>query len=427
MKDFFSLKYDTVPLKVPVIFFQKMFSTPKLYIPKIKGTNKPDISKSWYVFYYYRNNKTGKMQKFIEKRGINRFKNITQRKEAGNNLRKARHYLLQNGYSPFAFKEETQVLAETESFTISEALNIALKEKNKVWSESTIDVNRAMYNAFVKWLEKNNLSDKDIKELTKRHIVIFLNQLKKKDNTNASATTRNNHKRLISSLIAKLVADDIMDNNFVENIPLLKSNPQKNKPYTKKQLEAIKKYLLEKDTNLYEFMQFVMYALMRPIEVCRLQVKDVDLENNIIKVRTKTEVSATILIIEPLRRLLLKMNLEKYKPNDFLFSKEGKPSFWETEKEKSKVDFFGRRFQKLKKEIGDKIHLDKDHNIYSARHTVALDLYNSFKNQGLTDLEAKHKLMTITRHKSLSGLENYLRDIGASLPEDYSDDYTLNF
>lgn len=71
--------------------------------------------------------------------------------------------------------------------------------------------------------------------------------------------------------------------------------------------------------------------------------------------------------------------------------------------------------------------LHKNHNIYSGRHTTTLDLYNSFKNQGLTDLESKHKLMTITRHKSISGLENYLRDIGASLPKDYSNDYTLNF
>lgn len=71
--------------------------------------------------------------------------------------------------------------------------------------------------------------------------------------------------------------------------------------------------------------------------------------------------------------------------------------------------------------------MDKDHSIYSTRHTVAVDLFLSSKEQGLTDLEAKHKLMPITRHKSLSGLENYLRDIGASLPKDYSKNYSINF
>lgn len=51
------------------------------------------------------------------------------------------------------------------------------------------------------------------------------------------------------------------------------------------------------DEYLYDFMQFVMYGLMRPIEVCRLKIKDIDIENNTIAVRSKTELRATILII----------------------------------------------------------------------------------------------------------------------------------
>lgn len=117
------------------------------------------------------------------------------------------------------------------------------------------------------------------------------------------------------------------------------------------------------------------------------------------------------------------MQLHKHNSENFLFTKDRKPVEWKVNKERSKVIFFKMRFEKMKKEIGKKINLNKNHNIYSGRHTIALDLYNSFKSQGLTDLESKHKLMTITRHKSLSRLENYLRDIEASLPKDY----TLNF
>ena len=431
MKDYLCSSFAQVPVKVPVSFLKKVFSKPQLYTRKVKGTQKLDITKDWYVWYYFRSPFTGKMEKFIEKKNINRFKTITQRKKAGNNLRKVRHRLLQEGYNPFEEKIDKQKefekevgLIDKQNYTITEAFKLAITEKNKVWAESSRDTNKSLYNVFIKWLEEKKLDTKNITELTKRHIVIFLNQRNSDSNSNS---TRNNYHRLISSLIGQMVDDDIVERNFVKDISLLVEKATKNKPFTTQQLQAIKRYLLENDPYLYDFIFFITYALLRPVEVCRLKVKDIDLKNNILHVNTKTESYATVLIIEPLKKKILEMDLEKYKPDDFLFTKFEKPSDWQIGKEKSKVDFFGRKFKKVKKAIGEEINIEKEHGLYSSRHTVVLDLFFSFKKQGMTDLEAKHKLMPITRHKSIEGLENYLRDIGASLPEDYSDDYTLNF
>ncbi|PKH51876.1 hypothetical protein CXF68_14800 [Tenacibaculum sp. Bg11-29] len=427
MKALFYDKRVKVPVKVPVKYLQKLFTNPKLYIPKIKGTSRPDINEYWYVYYWFRNPTSNLLEKYREKQGINRLKTISQRTEAGNNLRKATLRFLQDGGNPWEIKKFKEDLINKETFSVSEAFDIAFKEKCKVWGQTSKDVNNTQYNVFIKWLKSNNLFTISIKELTKRHIVIFLNELTDQNGRANSNTTRNNYRRLISSLVSQMVHDDILDFNFVLAIPKLKSVAQKNQPFTLKQLNAIKEYLIENDLYLYTFMKFVMYALMRNVEICRLQVKDIDLDNNIIKVKTKTEDSATILIIPKLKKVLLKMELDKYSPTDFLFTKNKTPGTWVVEKERSKVNFFSRRFEKMRKAIGKKNNLNKNHNIYSGRHTTALDLFNSFKNQGLTDLENKHRLMTITRHKSISGLENYLRDIGASLPKDYSDDYTLNF
>ncbi|WP_299833801.1 site-specific integrase [uncultured Tenacibaculum sp.] len=423
MKNFIFFDNKKVPEKVPVISIKKMFSEPILYIPKIKGTNKPDISKPWYISYYFRNPFTGEMEKIIEKKGLNRIKTITERKKVGNHLRKARLRLLQEGYNPFEEKLEKEDLLDKEKFTILEAFEIALKEKNKTWAEKTRNGNKSLYNQFIDWVTKNKLGEKDISKLSKRHIVIFLNEI-----TNSSSnTTRNNFKRLISSLLSQLVNDDILEKNVALKIPNLESKPEKNQPFTKQQLNSVKEYLVEHDNYLFQFMKFVTYGLMRPIEICRLQVKHIDLVNNVIlQAETKTE-RANILIIEPLKKVLLNMNLEQYQPDDFLFTKNKIPGLWEVKRESSKTEFFSRRFKKLKNKIGKQILLNSNHGIYSARHTVALDLFSSFKNQGLTDLEAKHKLMTITRHKSLDGLSNYLREIGASLPEDYTKNYTVNF
>jgi integrase len=423
MKNFIFFDNKKVPEKVPVITIKKMFSEPILYIPKIKGTNKPDITKPWYISYYFRNPFTGEMEKIIEKKGLNRIKTVTERKKVGNDLRKARLRLLQEGYNPFEEKLEKEDLIDKEKFTILEAFEVALKEKNKSWTEKTRNGNKSLYNQFIDWVKKNKLGEKEITKLTKRHIVIFLNEI----TNNSSNTTRNNFKRLISSLLSQLVNDDILEKNVALKIPNLESKPEKNQPFTKQQLNSIKEYLVKHDNYLFQFMKFVTYGLMRPIEICRLQVKHIDLVNNVIlQAETKTE-RANILIIEPLRKVLEKMELHKCNSEDYLFTKEELPGLWDVKRESSKTEFFSRRFKKLKDTIGMEIRLNQNHGIYSARYTVALDLYSSFKKEGLTDLEAKHKLMTITRHKSLDGLENYLREIGASLPENYTKNYTLDF
>lgn len=44
-----------------------------------------------------------------------------------------------------------------------------------------------------------------------------------------------------------MVHDDILDYNFVLAIPKLKSVAQKNQPFTLKQLNTIKEYLVEND------------------------------------------------------------------------------------------------------------------------------------------------------------------------------------
>lgn len=323
-----------VHIKVHTDLFKKLFSEVKIYIPKklVNGRLKPCVEKGcdWHVYYYYRNPVTNKMQKFIEKRGINRIKTYTDRKKAANNLKKALTKYLQEGYNPFEFRQEIEV--EKEFFTVIEALNLAFNEKIKVWGEQTHNVSKAQFDIFINWLKVNKLLDQDIKELKKRHIILFLNYLTDENTRNVSAKTSNNYRALISSLIKKLVIDDILDYNFVENIPKLKENPIKNKPFSKSQLKSIKNYLIETDPYLHTFIKFVMYGFLRPIEVSRIQVKDIDLESSTITVRTKTEINATILIIDKLKTVLSNINIDYSKGEYHLFTPEEKPGVYVTEK-----------------------------------------------------------------------------------------------
>ena len=56
------------------------------------------------------------------------------------------------------------------------------------------------------------------------------------------------------------------------------------------------------------------------MEVCRLKVGDIDLENRRLYVQTKTEVQEVVPIIESLAKAIEQMELHKYKSTDFIFS-----------------------------------------------------------------------------------------------------------
>ena len=65
------------------------------------------------------------------------------------------------------------------------------------------------------------------------------------------------------------------------------------------------------------------------------------------------------------------------------------------------------------------MNLGKDYGLYSFRHTFITKLYRQLRTT-YTQGETYDRLMLITGHTTLSALQQYLRDIDAELPEDYS-------
>lgn len=420
-------KIRSVPNIVPFFNVKILYTKPKIFIPtKIneQGKKVPTVEagKYWYVKYSFRNPKTGKLQEIREKKGINKFKTVNERMIAIKRLRKAVELYLQEGNNPFKKREENLINKTT--YTVEEALRDALEEKNKVWNENTRDHATTSINVFIRFLKKNNLYQKNINLLTKKHVLVFLKGLGKEKGRAVGPTTRNNYKRYLSSVFTQLEKDEIIQKNFIENIPLLLSKPKKNTPFTKKQVKDIKDYLIKNDPYLYLFIKFVMYGFFRPVEVCRIKLKDINLNRNTISVESKTEssIANTVFITKQLKETIKEMKINDLNPQFNLFTKNFKPDFWNVP-DKRRRTYFGNRFLKVKQAL----KLDENYGIYSFRHTASIDLFTTYINQGLTDLEAKHKMLPITRHKDINSLNKYLRDIGASLPKDYSDDYSLDF
>ncbi|MFL1013208.1 tyrosine-type recombinase/integrase [Flavisericum labens] len=403
---------------------KKNFSIPKIY------TANGNLSKRWYVYFSFRNPETGKLKRVTPFYGeTNKYKTKEERMEVLTIYRKTLLKLLKLGYNPFEdntalynklnSKKETPnspvenqeiPFKEDKGMALTEAFEFSLNIKKKLLSKTTIRGYKNRADSFLKWVDENYPDIKTINSLDKKVVSAFLNDIL--DRT--SARNRNNYRTDLSSLVQVLEDNDIAETNFIKKIPVLKSTPERNKTYSLGTQEAIFQYLEEKDPILLLYIKFISYNFLRPIEVCRLEVKDIDLADRTIQFKAKNSPVKTKIIPEILWNDLPDLsNLDK---GAMLFTPDKIGGHWDTAVI-NKRNYFSKRFKKV---VKDHFNLGADYGLYSFRHTYITKLYRALA-KGSSPFEAKSKLMLITGHSTMSALEKYLRDIDAELPEDYSE------
>jgi integrase len=402
-------------------------------IPKIYSAN-GDLKKRWYVYFSFRDPKNGRLKRHTPFYGdANKYKTKEDRMSVLVIYRKVLLRLLNQGYDPYSdnlelYKslhrknivavpadltnnnlEKSVPLPEKTSMTVKEAFDFGMKLKEKLVSPSTKRDYESKIKNLLEWLSVNHPEIKFIPELNKKLVVGFLNDVLLKN----SARTRNNYKTDLSSIIQVLVDNEIIEQNFIKKIPNLKSIPERNKTYSQNIQEEIFKYLEVHDPILLLYIKFISYNFLRPIEVCRLKVKDIDIENKRVQFKAKNSPLKTKIIPELLWTEL--PDLTKLDKEAVLFTPEKIGSEWDTLVD-NRRDYFSKRFRKVVKEH---FKLGINYGLYSFRHTFITKVYRALLKDS-SPFEAKSKLMLITGHSSMTALEKYLRDIDAELPEDYS-------
>jgi integrase len=403
-----------------VLTAKKNYSTPKIY--DANG----DLSKRWYLYFSFRNPQTGLLAKQTPIYGnANAFKTKQERYEILNAYRKSLLALLEEGLSPydditylneelFAKPDALQTAKPIanpleKEVSIAESFVLGLKTKESVLSKTSFPSFSSNVKRFEKWLiSKGIASTQSIIAITKKIVIEYLNDVLEK----TSPRTRNNTRIDLGSLFQTLEDNEVITENFIKKINVLKATPERNKTYSNTLQTDIYKYMEENDKILLLFVKFISYNYLRPIEVCRLRVGDLDLIDKKLYVRAKNSPVKAKIIPEILINDL--PDLSKMNKNHFLFTPFAIGGEWETS-ETDKRDYFSKRFKKVK----DHFKLGKDYGLYSFRHTFITKLYSEFA-KSITPFEAKSKLMLISGHSTMDALEKYLRDIDAVLPEDYS-------
>lgn len=341
--------------------------------------------------------------------------------------------LLKRGYNPFEknaelFQKEQEIKAKkftaptseeqvaelpqdvaTNQKTIMEAFEFALSIKSKTVNERTSKDYKYKYLNFIDWLKKEHPAIVTIDQLQRNVLQQYLNSILQR----TSARNRNNFRADLNSLLQVLEDNEIIQTNIAKNITILRSKPERNKTYSKDVQEEIFEYLEKKDPILLLYIKFISYNFLRPIEVNRLKVGDLDLKQKTISFKAKNKAFKTKIIPDILLDDL--PDLSKMNKDHLLFTPEVIGGLWEAE-ENNRRSYFTNRYKKV---VKLHFNLDKNYGLYSFRHTFITKLYRAMVKDG-SPYEAKSRLMQITGHLTMDALEKYLRDIDAELPEDYS-------
>lgn len=427
---------------------KKNFSEPRIYTGGVditlwnklsKQEQNKAISKDWYIYYKYIDDTTGKLKRMPNiKGGCNRYKTKKERIKILTHLRDALEYLLDKGLNPYldsdlsilelenssesktkkpivapisdieeilAISEPIKIEPQEAVLSIKEAFVYALKIKKKSLNDTSYINFAGRINRFKKTLDENA----PITSLTRKQTNEYLNDILE----STSARNRNNTRIDLSSLFEVLANDEIIPENFIKKINTIKTKPERNKTYTPDMQQNIYSYLEKNDPILLLFIKFISYNFLRPVEVCRLKVGDLDIKDKKLYVRAKNKAVKIKIIPEILIKDL--PDLSSMNKDEFLFTPSKIGGDW-IATENNRRDFFSKRFKTV---VKDHFKLGADYGMYSFRHTFITKLYRELRKT-YTPFESKSILMNITGHSTMTALELYLRDIDAELPKDYS-------
>ncbi|AEV31044.1 site-specific recombinase XerD [Owenweeksia hongkongensis DSM 17368] len=413
----------------------------KTYLKPVLVDHNGDLSKQWHVYYKYWDDDKQRLIK-ARKSSIpghlspNRSQDPKVRYEELSILRDVLERLLKLDWVPnkkfpitkLQDKLPTKVPEEV-SVNIIDAIGQALELKKSEASPKYFKMLSWRMENFKEFLINNNLDHLIADKLSRKHILAYLKYVQESRGLNgqiASNKTRNGYLGDLSSIFNTMVAHELILINPCTKIKKLQEKTGRHVPYSSEDIILFSKWSKEHSPYLYKYTQLIAYAFLRPKEILDLQLKDIDLQNRVIKLRRESaKVDAvTIPIIEPLFITLSEMFTENTPKHYYLFTLDEKPG----PKRIAQTRYFSRRFNRWKEEMTEKNNrsFTQDHTLYGIRHTFIQNIFQELRKM-MTKNEAEFKLMTITRHRTIDALRKYTRDYSMELAEDWSNKFTLRF
>ena len=366
-----------------------------------------DISKDWFVSYYFLKPKELQKanepvyQRFKVFESINSIKTVKGRFAQLKRMEAALKDLLESGFSPFQRFE----YRSAGKYDISECIHIYLQEVKPDLKKRSYDLYNGRLNFFKAYLEEIGRADIDLSDLSKQMIFDFVKkyQIERK----WSNKTYNHYLQAIGTFLQYFVDnyDGYLTENVCDKIKRLQVYKRGNRPFTNSSFKKSLEWMRDNDYFMYQFCRFIYYSCMRPdAELRLLQIKHIDLVGRKIMVphgNAKSKITQYIPIDDEFYEIIAEMNLDKYNRDRYVFGLKEQP-----QPKPVSEKYFRKRFLKVRANVRIEEHV----TMYSYKHTRCIHL--------VEDGEKLHNIIKITRHKTLAELMDYLKDMGVILGDD---------
>lgn len=282
-------------------------------------------------------------------------------------------------------------------------LDLKYKPQGKRKSVHTAESNARL---FLRWLKKSELYGITPNELQTHHIQNYIDNMVI-DGEISPRTIENR----ISSLRAMF--NHLLDRKHIDHNPFAGKldkpkiiSTNRNMAFGPGQIEMIKNKALEDDPGLWLLCQFIYYTYIRPIEIGRLKVKHVLLDQDKIFVPatiSKNSNDGYVTIPPGLKSELEKLKLDQLNPDWFLFTKK-----WTPGEKQVGYNFFGNRHRKILRALD----FPTEYTLYSWKHTGVVNTYKAGVNMKAIQLQC--------RHSSIDQTDTYLKSLGFLDNDDFS-------
>lgn len=261
------------------------------------------------------------------------------------------------------------------------------KTKTKTYEQYLCYVNKLQ-----NYITHTKQSQCYIKEWKIKDIQAYISYLQKFNLKNASI---NQHIRFIKSLFAWCYENEYITKNPTNNLKKLKIIETEEREILKQEeLTKISNHLEKNDFNFYVFTQLVYSCLLRPIEIYRLQIKNIDFENKLIVLsgeKTKNHKYRKIVIPNELWNKTSDFweSLQKINQDYYIFSDKHTPG----KKQIEESNTASIKWRKMIKEL----NLKESIQLYGLRHTAITKLLEILPTNTVR-MHANHSNISMTAH-----------------------------
>lgn len=331
----------------------------------------------WFIEFYVRNPKNGKMVRFKKYKGINKFHSLKERQAAAEKMRKYWTDKLRAGWTPFndpniiyddnlefqtAITKYRKMKASNGTFRFYASKYIDFKSGEL--EPASLSTYRSRLRIFDGWLEGQGLNTADISCIDNKILIDFSWHII--NNVELSRSTVLNYQNLLKEVFEHVRKDRKQLQNPCFDLPMTRrvcDSPAM--PIQDMDRIVFKEAISANDPQLWMACQFIYYCFIRPRKELRyLKIGDIDFGRGVIRIRpenAKTDKSRVVTIPNVfLKELRHTYKLHEFNRNYFVIGKGGQPG-------PGSVSYnnMSNRWVAFRRRLG----MPEEYKMYSWKHT----------------------------------------------------------